>query len=73
MKHMAINYYLPTTLAKDGKITVPAKLLADFVSNLPKGEIKLEAKDSQKNFFNPITTLCSSLWLERLLYSLFLC
>jgi hypothetical protein len=34
---------------------------------------KLEAKDSQKNFFNPITTLCSSLWLERLLYSLFLC
>ena len=39
---MAINYYLPTTLAKDGKITVPAKLLADFVSNLPKGEVKFQ-------------------------------
>ena len=44
---MAINYYLPTTLAKDGKITVPAKLLADFVSNLPKGEVKIQVNQEK--------------------------
>lgn len=44
---MAIVSFLGVADSKDGEITVPARLLADFVSNLPKGEIKLEAKDSK--------------------------
>lgn len=35
---MAIIDFLPAINAKDGVVTVPAKLLAEFVSNLPKGE-----------------------------------
>ena len=39
---MAIRAYLPVSDSKNGVITVPAKLLAEFVSNLPKGKkIKL--------------------------------
>ena len=42
---MAITDYLPVSNSKDGVITIPAKLLAEFVSNLPKGEkIKLSSK-----------------------------
>lgn len=44
---MAIVSYLGVANSKDGEITVPARLLADFVSNLPKGEIKLTASDSK--------------------------
>lgn len=36
---MAVVNYIPVIESKDGVITVPAKLLADFVSNLPRGEI----------------------------------
>ena len=35
---MAIVDYLPVKPVEDGVITVPARLLAEFVSNLPKGE-----------------------------------
>ncbi|MBR3253061.1 DNA polymerase III subunit beta [Candidatus Saccharibacteria bacterium] len=35
---MAIVDFLPVSNSKDGVITVPAKLLAEFVSNLPKDE-----------------------------------
>ena len=42
---MAIINYVPAINAKNGVITAPAKLLAEFVSNLPKNEkIKLVAK-----------------------------
>ncbi|MBR3135000.1 DNA polymerase III subunit beta [Candidatus Saccharibacteria bacterium] len=57
---MAVVDYLPTTNSKDGVITVPARLLAEFVSNLPKGEIvKLVSKDnkitiSAKNYSSTI-------------------
>lgn len=45
---MAILDFLPVSNSKDGVITVPAKLLAEFVSNLPKGEkIKITEKDSK--------------------------
>ena len=43
---MAIIDYLPVSNCKDGVITVPAKLLAEFVSNLPRGEI---IKITEKN------------------------
>ncbi|MBR0480293.1 DNA polymerase III subunit beta [Candidatus Saccharibacteria bacterium] len=35
---MAVIDYLPTLSAKDGVVTVPARVLAEFVSNLPRGE-----------------------------------
>lgn len=35
---MAVVDFLPVSASKDGVITVPAKLLAEFVANLPKGE-----------------------------------
>ena len=45
---MAIVDFLPVSNSKDGVTTVPAKLLAEFVSNLPRGEkIKISAKDTK--------------------------
>ncbi|MBQ9029370.1 DNA polymerase III subunit beta [Candidatus Saccharibacteria bacterium] len=35
---MAVVEYVPVISAKDGVITVPARLLSEFVGNLPKGE-----------------------------------
>ncbi len=35
---MAAVDYLPTLKASDGVVTVPARVLAEFVSNLPRGE-----------------------------------
>lgn len=35
---MAIVDFVPVSNSKDGLITVPARLLAEFVQNLPKGE-----------------------------------
>ena len=36
---MAVIDFLPVSNSEDGVITVPAKLLTEFVSNLPKGEV----------------------------------
>lgn len=45
---MAIVDYIPVSNAESGVITVPAKLLAEFVSNLPKGKIvKISTKDNK--------------------------
>jgi DNA polymerase-3 subunit beta len=44
---MAVVDYLPTSSSKNGEITVPARLLADFVSNLPKGDVKISVKDTK--------------------------
>ena len=45
---MAVVDYLPVTKAKNGVVTVPARLLAEFVSNLPKGQkVKLSAKGTK--------------------------
>lgn len=42
--------YLAAKIEKEGTITVPAKLLAEFVSNLPKGiDVEMEVKDSKLN------------------------
>ena len=35
---MAVVVYLPVSASKNGVMTVPAKLAAEFTSNLPKGE-----------------------------------
>lgn len=45
---MAVVDYVPVISAKDGTITVPARLLAEFVQNLPRGEkIKLTVDGSK--------------------------
>ena len=45
---MAIIDFLPVSNSRDGVITVPAKLLAEFVSNLPKDEkVKITTKDTK--------------------------
>ena len=45
---MAIVDYLPVSNSSDGVTTVPARLLAEFVSNLPKGEtIKIVSDGSR--------------------------
>lgn len=36
---MAVVSYLPSSQSKNGVITVPAKLMAEFTSNLPRGEV----------------------------------
>lgn len=41
---MGVVDYLPTSKAVDGVVTVPARLLAEFVSNLPKGVVKISVK-----------------------------
>ncbi|MBQ7802647.1 DNA polymerase III subunit beta [Candidatus Saccharibacteria bacterium] len=47
---MSIVDYLPVSKSKDGVITVPAKLLAEFVSNLPKGEtVKISLEGTKLN------------------------
>ncbi|MBR3138564.1 DNA polymerase III subunit beta [Candidatus Saccharibacteria bacterium] len=45
---MAIKDFLPVSKSEDGVITIPAKLLTEFVSNLPKGEnIEISSKDTK--------------------------
>ncbi len=45
---VAIVDYLPTSKSEDGEVTVPARLLADFVSNLPRGEMVEIKTDGDK-------------------------
>lgn len=45
---MAVVDFVPIISAKDGEMTVPARLLAEFVQNLPKGErIKIDVDDNK--------------------------
>ena len=45
---MAVVDYLPVSDSRDGVTTVPARLLAEFVSNLPRGEkIKITAEGTK--------------------------
>lgn len=45
---MAVVDYLPVSNCQNGVVTAPARLLAEFVSNLPKGEVvKITAKDNK--------------------------
>lgn len=45
---VAIIDYIPTSNSENGSITIPARLLTDFISNLPKGEkIEIESKDNK--------------------------
>ncbi|MBR3256961.1 DNA polymerase III subunit beta [Candidatus Saccharibacteria bacterium] len=46
--NMAVVVYLPVSKSENGVITVPAKLIAEFVSNLPKGNIVNISVDGTK-------------------------
>ena len=41
---LASATYIPAKVAKQGSITIPARLITEFVANLPKGTIELSAK-----------------------------
>ncbi len=43
---IAIVEHIGAKVVNDGAITIPARLVMDFVSNLPKGNINLEVKES---------------------------
>lgn len=42
---IAITHYVGSKVAEEGSITVPARLMQDFVSSLPSGVIELELDD----------------------------
>lgn len=45
---IAVVNYLPVSNSEDGIVTVPARLIAEFVNNLPKGEVvRIEAKGTK--------------------------
>lgn len=45
---MAVVSYLPAAQSKNGVVTVPAKLMAEFVGNLPKGTLVEMKADGEK-------------------------
>lgn len=44
---IAVTHYIGSKVAKEGSITVPARLMQDFVSNLPGGVIELDLEDNK--------------------------
>lgn len=45
---MAVVSFLPATSSKNGVVTVPARLIAEFVSNLPRGElVEIKAENTK--------------------------
>jgi DNA polymerase-3 subunit beta len=44
---IAITHYIGAKVGEEGSITVPARLMQDFVSSLPEGVIELDLKDSK--------------------------
>lgn len=44
---IAITHLIGSKIEKEGAITVPARLMQDFISNLPDGVIDLELKDNK--------------------------
>lgn len=45
--NIAITHYVGTKISEKGTITVPARLMQDFVNSLPGGIIELELEDSK--------------------------
>ena len=44
---IAISHYVGSKIEQEGAITVPARLMQDFISNLPDSVINLELKDNK--------------------------
>lgn len=43
---VGVNYWIGSKVDQEGSLTVPAKLFAEFVSNLPRGNVSLEGNDA---------------------------
>jgi DNA polymerase-3 subunit beta len=46
---IAITHFIGAKVSEEGSITVPARLMQDFVSSLPEGVINLDLKDTKLN------------------------
>lgn len=46
---IAITQYIGSKIETEGAITVPAKLMSEFISNLPKGNVTLEVEGTKLN------------------------
>src|ERR1700749_4801981 len=44
---IAITHYIGAKVSDEGSITVPARLMQDFVSSLPEGVINLDLQDTK--------------------------
>lgn len=44
---LAITQHVGSKIEKDGSITVPARLMSEFIANLPKGNVELEANGTK--------------------------
>src|SRR5580700_4480859 len=44
---IAITHYIGAKVSDEGMVTVPARLMQDFVSSLPSGVIALELEDTK--------------------------
>src|SRR3954469_4758664 len=44
---IAITHYIGAKVGEEGSITVPARLMQDFVSSLPEGVIELDLRDTK--------------------------
>lgn len=44
---IAVTHFIGAKVAKEGSITIPARLTQDFISNLPSGVIDLEQEDKK--------------------------
>src|SRR6185312_5759777 len=44
---IAITHYIGAKITEDGSITVPARLMQDFIGSLPAGVIDLTLEDTQ--------------------------
>jgi DNA polymerase III subunit beta len=49
---IAITHYIGSKISSEGAITVPARLMQDFVSSLPDSVLSLELKDNKLNISN---------------------
>jgi DNA polymerase-3 subunit beta len=50
---IGINYWIGCKVTQEGAVTVPARLLSEFVSNLPPGNIDLTASESNLTITTP--------------------
>ena len=50
---IGINYWIGSSIEQNGSVTVPARLLTDFVSSLPSGNIRLESTGTALSIKSP--------------------
>jgi DNA polymerase III subunit beta len=43
---IGINYWIGSKVEQQGSVTVPARLVSEFVSSLPKGTVELQAREA---------------------------